>query len=144
MKNATVNAAVLLVAGLVVLLAAMPAQAETIMRVDIPFAFLAGEQMHPAGEYLVKIDSRARLAELRPVDGVNTDRLMLDGTLVSRKGVDSMKGFLRFQLYGSTHALQVIGAPAGEAGFGVKASKAERELARTHGGDAGSVVTVTQ
>jgi hypothetical protein len=143
MKKIISEAGVLLVAGLAVLSAAMPARAETLMRVNIPFEFLAGERIHPAGDYFVLVNSDYRFVELRPSKSAHAEWVALNGRYVPRQGVDPMKGFLRFERYGSTYAMRAVGIPNAEAGMAVKPSKIEKELAKSNGG-AGAEVSLTQ
>ena len=134
MKNLITKAAVLLVTGCVVLSAAMPSHRP--MRVNIPFAFLAGDQMLPAGEYWVGVNSEFRYVSLRPVNSATSRNVALNGTFVPRIARDLTRGFLQFEQYGSTHALRAVGVPEAEAGLGLAQSKAEAELAKANGGPA--------
>ena len=143
MKNVIAKAAVLLAAGCVVLSAAMPSH--TLMRANIPFAFLAGDQMNPAGEYWVGVNPEFRYVNLRPVNGATSQRVALNGTFVPRSRRDLTKGgFLRFERYGSTHALRAVGVPEAEAGLGLAPSKAEAELAKANGGPAEEEVSLIE
>ena len=143
MKRIISEAGVLLVAGLAVLSVAMPARAETLMRVNIPFEFLAGEQTHPAGDYYVRVNSEYRYVELRPTKSAIAERVALNGSAVPRQGMERMKGFLRFERYGSTYAMRAVGVPNAETGMGVKPSKIEKDLAKANGGS-GAEVSLTQ
>ncbi len=135
MKNVIAKAAFLLVAGCVVLSAATPSH--TLMRANIPFAFLAGDRMNPAGEYWVGVNSDFRYVDLRALDSTTAHRVALNGTFVPRNGRHPMKrGFLRFERYGSTHVLRAVGVPEAKAGLGLAPSKSETELAQTSGGSA--------
>jgi hypothetical protein len=144
MKSVIAKVAVLVAAGLVVLSAAMP---EPVMRMNIPFTFLAGGQMHRAGLYWVRVNSAPCFVELRPLKSAIVERLAVNGTCISRNGperTDPMKGFLRFERYGSTYALRAAGAPGIEDGLGLKPSEVEKELAEANNGAAGSEVSVIQ
>ena len=133
MKNVISKMSVLIAVSLVVL-SATPANAQTsLMRVDIPFAFLAGNEVHPAGAYVFKVDSNFRLVDFRALDGRATYRIQLAGGLPSKAG-QAVKGSLRFNCYGDTYALSGIWSYGAEQGYKVKPSKAESELARTWGG----------
>jgi len=145
MNNARAKATLLLLAGLVVLLAAIPARAQTLMRVNIPFDFLAGEKVNPAGEYFIKVNPEFLVADLRSVNSTNTSRVALGGYLPSHQGQDLTKAFLRFRVYGSAYALEAIGAPtATSGGYTVRPSKAEPQLAKATGGAAVPEVTLVQ
>ncbi len=140
MKNAITAAAILIVAGFVVLSAATPSQ--TMMRANIPFAFLAGEQMYPAGDYWVGVNNDFRYVNLRSVDSTTEQRVAFNGTCVQRNGQDLAKGFLQFERYGATYTLHAVGVPDAKAGVGLKPSSAEKELARANGGSASAEVTL--
>jgi hypothetical protein len=141
MKSLIAKAAVLLVAGFVVLSAAMPSQ--TLMRANIPFAFLAGDQMHPAGEYWVQVNPEFRYVSLRPLDGATAQWAALNGSYVPRTGRELTKGFLQFERYESTYALRAVGIPEAKAGFGVMPSRAEKEL-KAHGAAARVEISLLQ
>ena len=142
MRNGIARTAVLLAAGLAVLPAAKPAPAEKSMRTNIPFTFIAAGHMHPAGEYWVRLNSDFRYVELRSFRSAIAERVALDGGAVPRKGLDSMKGFVQFERYGSAYMLRAVGAPEAGAGLAVKPSKADKELAKANGGGPGTVVNV--
>ncbi len=127
MKN-VIAVVALILAGCVVLSAATPSQ----MRAHVPFAFLAGEHVNPAGDYWVEVNSDFRYVSLRPVDSTEEQRVGFNGKQVTRSGRDRSKGFLRFEQYGATYTLHAVGIPEGAAGFGVKPSNAEKELAKVN------------
>jgi len=135
MKNVIPKAAVLLLAGFAVLPAAGPSQ--KLMRANIPFAFIAGDQLQPAGEYWVGVNTDFRYVDLRSVNSVTGQRVSLAGNFTPRQGQDSTNGFLRFEQYGSTYALRAVGVPRAESGLGVRPSNVEKELAKTHGAASG-------
>ncbi len=118
----------LMLAGCVVLSAAPPAQ----MRAHIPFAFLAGEHLHPAGDYLLEVNSDFQCISLRSAGSTEVERVSFDGKRVARSGQDRSKGFLRFERYGATYTLHAVGVPEAPAGFGVKPSNAEKELGKAN------------
>ena len=74
--------------------------------------------------------------------------MTLNGTFVSRNGaerVDPMKGFLRFERYGSTYVLRAAGSPGAEDGLGLKPSDLEKELtAKLNNGEAAPEISVIQ
>ena len=75
-----VSRSTLLIAATIAILAMTTAKAETpLMRMDIPFAFLAGEHTLPAGNYWVRVDTDFRFLELRPADGTGAQRVALAG-----------------------------------------------------------------
>ncbi len=127
MKN-VIAVVALMLAGCVVLSAATPYQ----MRAHIPFAFLAGEHVNPAGDYWVEVNADFQCISLRPVQSTEERRVRFNGKQVARSGRDRSKGFLRFEQYGATYTLRAVGAPEAPAGFGVKPSNAEKELAKVN------------
>jgi hypothetical protein len=143
MKNVIAKAAVLLLVGLVVLPAAFAAQAEAPIRVEIPFAFLAGDHMYAAGAYEVRANSEFGYVELRQIKSAFGERVALERTAVERKSVDRPLGFLRFEQVGTTYTLKAVGAPYRAEGLAVKPSKTEKEMAK-RGGASGNIVTITQ
>ncbi len=143
MKNVIAKAAALLLVSLVVLPAAFAAEGGAPMRVEIPFAFLAGDHMYAPGAYEVRANSEFGYVELRQVKSSIAERVALVRTGVERKNVDPALGFLRFEQLGTTYALKAVGAPNQAEGLAVKPSKAEKEMAKG-GGATGNVVTITQ
>ena len=142
MKNVIAKAAVLIMAGFAVLSAAAPS--ETPMLANIPFAFLAGDQMHPAGEYLIRVNADYRYVELRPAKSAIAERVGLNGKSTERNRVSLGKGFLRFERYGSTYALSGVATAQAKAGMSVTPSKAEKELAKVPGGGVAVDVSLAQ
>jgi hypothetical protein len=143
MKNVIAKTAALLLASLVVLPAAFAAQAGTPMRVEIPFAFLAGDHMYAPGTYEVRANSQFAYVEVRDVKNAIAERVALVRTAVERKNVDRALGFLRFEQVGTTYTLKAVAAPYQAEGLAVKPSKAEKEMAKG-GGATGNVITITQ
>jgi hypothetical protein len=132
MKHGIAKAAGLLVAGLVVLSAAMPAWAETPMRMNIPFGFLADGQKHPAGVYFITLNPDFGFAELRWSQSVFSQRLMLNGSVIARTGQDPIKRFVRFEKNGSNYTLLSVGSQAGVVA--VRPMKSGTELAKANRG----------
>jgi hypothetical protein len=142
MKNAFAKATVLMATGFAAFLGATPAKCETPMRVNIPFAFVAGEQTHAAGAYEVRVNHGLRYVELRPLDSALVERVLLDGAFSPRADKNATGGFLQFRQYGNSYALRSVGAPGAAEGLDVKRSKAEKELSNVAGGSSGKVVTI--
>jgi hypothetical protein len=128
----------LLFAVAFVVLAAATANAEPIaMRVTVPFAFYAGDGLHPAGEYLISVSRTFRAVDLRRVEAAVSDRAPLKWAPVARKTDHGAKGFLRFARYGDVFALRSVWI-AGVDGYELIPSKVEAELAKNGGGASGS------
>ncbi len=123
---------VLAVAGLAVAALAVPAVAETsYMRVDIPFAFLAGNQVLPAGTYHVNVSNSFNYADFRSTNETRIHRVLLSNQRVERSTWGSGVGVLQFQKYGERLVLRAVFSPAQDEGHVFQKSKAEKELART-------------
>lgn len=132
MKNQMFKIGALLTLG-IALLAATPALAQTNpMRADIPFAFLAGDRMHPAGQYEIRVLGNFRVAELRAVNSSVSYRVLLTGGLKSGAG-EADYGELHFNQYGDAYALSGVRAAGDGNAFKVKPSKAEDQMARSGG-----------
>jgi len=120
----------LAVAMTVALVGAAPLAAQTsAIRVQIPFAFTAGTQFVPAGEYRVTVDSERMLSIIAAMD--STDRWLIllapgDGT---RPAVGLEKGVLRFEKYGSRYILTGIWKAGWKQGNGVPHRRPPKELA---------------
>lgn len=65
MKNNAWKIGILMAISLLVLLSATSAFGQTSARFTIPFRFLAGDQMMPAGQYLVRVDPLTRTLNLQ-------------------------------------------------------------------------------
>lgn len=143
MKNVIAKATVLIAAGFAVLLGATPAKSETLLSVNIPFAFLAGGQQHGAGAYQVRVNPDFKYVELRPMDGAAAERVLLNGTFVPRFDKKSTDAFLQFEEYGATYTLRAVGRPGAIEGMAIAPSKTEKELVKTNGGSTGAkIVTI--
>lgn len=118
------------------------AQDRNLMRVNIPFAFLAGERTLPAGDYLFRLDPQFGLVDIHPMGNNAIYRVQLRGGFVSRQSSGHEGGLLTFAKYGSRLALRGVWANGEHEGHEVKTSKAEIELARATGGVPAESVTI--
>ncbi len=130
--------------GVAALLWVAPAGAQVSrMRMDIPFTFVAGDQVLPAGAYWVTVDQdflRCRL------DSVSNSTVQLIGLSVATDRRPQMKadlGTLRFTRYGGQYFLSNVWRPGRDVGNRVVASKRLLEAAesKVNGGDASPTVT---
>jgi hypothetical protein len=110
------------------------AQTTNLMRVHIPFAFLAGEHTLPAGDYMLKLDSGFNMVDIMPMQGTRTQRVMLQPQFVQRPKGASERGLLTFAKYGDRLVLRGIWTGGDREGHVVRTSKAEVELAHSTGG----------
>jgi hypothetical protein len=106
------------------------------MRVQVPFSFLAGDQMHPAGAYSVSVDQDFKSMSLRAADDARADLLPLGFTPVERRGSDPGRAFLRFQKLGDSYVLRGVWGSGMNLGYQTRVSARERELAKRSGGTA--------
>ena len=125
--NKTSMVGILMVVGLVSLLTAPPASGETIAKFNVPFQFVAGDRVLPAGEYRVKVDGALRLLEIRQALGD-------DGTYVAAvpavttDTANTTK--LVFNADGGVKMLQSVRIRGRAEGVDVPTSKTQRELAK--------------
>ena len=118
-----------------VLTAVAPANAQTFhMRVSVPFPFLAGEQMHAAGNYSVVVNRELKTLDLRAADQASAERVSLAFTPVTRRGNDPNRDFVRFEKIGSSFVLKGVWGGGQQTGFQTRRSGAEREMAARGGG----------
>jgi hypothetical protein len=115
--------------GLLILLTAGSAAAQTsvLMRAHIPFQFLAGDSVLPAGTYMVRYDPAFRRVELVSRGGLTWARFERQ---VARRDVATANGLLVFNKYGTAYALREIWRPGQDRGFQLYRSNAEREMAK--------------
>lgn len=116
--------ALLAAAGLAVLTLAVPASAQTSnFQVRIPFSFVAGNHMVPAGQYNVTVDGD--LARLRNLTGASiTDHIVvLQPGATSRSSSNAEYGTLRFAKYGEKYFMTGVWKPGTTTGNGVTPSK---------------------
>ncbi len=125
--NKTSMIGILMVVGLVSLLSAPPASGQTIAKFNVPFQFVAGNHVLPAGEYLVKVDSSLRGIQIRQAWG--DDGAFL--AAVPARTMDAASiGKLVFNAYGNVRLLQTVWIGGRAEGVEVPASKAQREIAK--------------
>ncbi len=103
------------------------------MRADIPFAFLAGHQTRPAGNYWVRVDADFRFLELRSATGTAAYRVGLSGGQFAIKAVSATEGSLIFNRYGDVYVLEGASRPMSDYGLKVTPSKAAAEMAHPSG-----------
>ncbi len=110
----------------VAIFAALGLHAQSIdTRATIPFDFHAGQQLMPAGEYVIHAQGSAVL--LRGADGRSPGTIFLTNRTTSGDPPDAR---LDFQRYGSEYFLRAIWSPITRDGRQVPQTACERELAR--------------
>lgn len=100
------------------------------MRAYVPFAFLAGNETLPAGEYTIRLDKTNRLM----MESRDTGRVagVLVSSQIEQPGSKTEMPRLEFAKYGDTCVLQNVWYAESTHGSKVVESKRARELARTH------------
>ena len=108
-------------------LTSAPANGQTIAKFEIPFQFVAGDQVLPAGEYRVTVDSALRRIELRQVGQDSGAHLVAVPQHLDRA---ANSGKLIFNGYGTTRVLQSMQIGGRCEGVELPPSKAGREMVR--------------
>jgi hypothetical protein len=120
MKSLSLKMAFMIGMGASLLTMAVRANAETLsMRFDVPFAFVAGGQVLPAGMYEVRLDGAA-IVDLRSMRDSHIHRLWLAHRIERKNGTDL--GTMRFQNVGDRMTLEAIWGPWRTEGFELKPS----------------------
>jgi len=128
MKNETwIMAAIVMSLCLLVMAGATPANGQTMARFNVPFQFVAGDQVLPAGEYRVTVEQGLRRIDLRQVGGDEGAGLAAIPAQLER-AVNA--GTLVFNVYGSVRVLQAMRIGGRTEGIELPLSKAAREMAR--------------
>jgi len=111
------------------MLAAGPVQAQSSFRINIPFAFVAGEAALPAGEYIVSPPQigGAKALTLRRVDGDGA--AMVLGMTVQAKGYQSAPRLV-FHRYDNGYFLSTMWTAGSSYGLELRESRREVELAK--------------
>ncbi len=133
MKNLGLSMAVSIGLSVFLLTAATPTKAATpTMLLDIPFQFMAGDVVLPAGTYVVQQLDGFPILDLKSTRECVSHRVVLSRR-VERKGSPPENGILRFHKYGDKIVLQAIWSPWRSEGFELRPSKTMIELARADG-----------
>ena len=131
MKYLSSKKASLTALGLATLLWTMPASAQVSKtRCEIPFQFVAGSQVLPAGQYEVTTDQFARIL-LRHTRESAVHTVGLTSTYQARPPQNLSAGKLRFSQYGGTLFLTAIWAPGQEDGRTIAPSRRLTEAIST-------------
>ena len=134
MKNIVTKSGILVAAALATLATAVPAHAQSsLMRMDIPFSFLAGEQRMPAGVYWVRLEGNFHIVDLSPANQGTACRVGVKEGGELRKLSNADRGVLLFRKYGSTFVLKSVFAPGDTDRHDLRTSKTEIELASAAG-----------
>lgn len=129
-----------LIWGLLIGLAATTAQAQSKMKVNVPFDFTIGDRLLAAGEYTVQPASpysNSQVLMFRDGDGASR-ALTMSIRIEPNSKVTQSK--LVFHRYGESYFLSQVWLNAGDAGSEIRAGSHERELAKS--GTARTLVAV--
>ncbi len=114
--------------GAMALLLGAAAQAQTV-RAMIPFDFVAGDKVLPAGEYRLAMSLRTGLIELT---AYGQDGMYLPAHGCSFGTVENA-GALLFHRYGDTYFLKRVKTAATKEGYEFFPTRRERDTARRNG-----------
>lgn len=143
MRNIVTKSGVFAAAALAILAITAPAHAQnSLMRADIPFSFLAGEQRLPAGSYWVALNGEFHTLDLRSLNSTTICRVRVHDSLATRKSSEADRGRLSFRKYGEHLVLKGVFVPGSTEGHDLQTSRTEIELARAAALPAGSEVTL--
>jgi hypothetical protein len=112
-----------------VLLFSFAAQAQTV-RANVPFSFLAGDRVLPAGEYKLAIDARTGIIQFQP--SADAGFYIASHCYTSRESAAD-RGALVFHRYGDTYFLKRVLTAASREGRELYPARGERDAARRHG-----------
>jgi hypothetical protein len=126
MKNLMMKTGLRIAIGLVFLLSATAASADTVGRFQIPFEFLMGDKVLPAGDYKVTVDTDNRRIQLSSWEG--SAAVNLTANIPHRAATDT--GKLVFRKYGRVLVLREMWRCGANYGHELITSKAEKEIAQ--------------
>ena len=117
--------------GLGALMWVAPAGAQTTMKFDIPFSFVAGDRVAPAGTYRVSVDDRFSLVRFDSLADreVRVARLVPGAT--SRGWDHANAGSLQFTRQGEQFYLTGVWKPGSVSGNATVPSKRQIEATKT-------------
>jgi hypothetical protein len=111
--------------GLLALLSASAYGQISQLRADIPFEFRAGDQLLPAGEYRLNIDTLNHRVELRKIGGSG------GAFLLTHQGGDvGDANVIVFYAYGKTHFLRSVRMVGSACAYEAWPTRAELEMAK--------------
>jgi hypothetical protein len=128
------KAALVIAAGAALLAASVPAHAaHNVARIDVPFAFLAGDQQFPAGSYWVRLDRDFHLLDLKLATSNKVIRVRVHDGKATRKATSAERATLSFLKYGSECVLRAVFLSGDTQSYELKMSSREMELAKAIG-----------
>ena len=120
----------LIALGLGAMMCAAPAVAQTTMRFNVPFAFVAGDHVMPAGAYRVTLDNSFGLARFEGLSDLSVQLVRLVPGGIERKTGSNYTGSLRFAKYGEKYFLDGVWKAGSIAGNATIPSKRMLESAK--------------
>ncbi|MBI5084394.1 MAG: hypothetical protein HZB13_07340 [Acidobacteria bacterium] len=144
MKKLNSLLAVGTVLALVVLLAAPSANAQaskTTLRANVPFAFVAGDKVFPAGPYSIEMDSAVKRVLLQSDVGSNASYFLPMFNYVARPS--GGPGSLIFHKAGNAYFLHKLVGEGGTKEIEWQPTKTEREAARKSGIEVAAIPVTT-
>ena len=125
MRTLTSGKAVFFALSIAALFRAAPAQAQSSysMRMDVPFQFVAGNQVLPAGQYSFTVDSAFHVLRIRSRKGTETSMVPLLSVSERRSRSHLEKGMLRFANTDGVQILNGVWQPGSDEGAQTVPSK---------------------
>jgi hypothetical protein len=131
MMNFFAGKTILAAFGAAALLMAVPAGAQTQLRVDVPFGFVAGDQMYAAGPYRVEVDQAQHFARITSQADGKVSFVRLQPVMTRRAADDTDHAALRFEKHGNRFILEGLWGSGKVEGNAVAQSRRMRESAKT-------------
>lgn len=134
MKKRYSGKAALVALGLAVLLGlAAPASAQTMMRVEIPFAFVAGNQSLPAGMYNFVLDANFSFCRIDSFSDGSSHPIRFMPGPARRQNANADRGVVQFEKYGDRYFLNAVWKPGSTDGLAAITSRRLIESAKAQG-----------
>jgi len=117
----------ILITAALAMLATTAASAQSIkVKATVPFSFIVGQFILPAGQYTLKATGNGQVLEMRNLDAKIT-RLVLSNSCESRPASETK---LVFHRYGDRYFLSQIWSEGNDRGHEIPISQREKEIAR--------------
>ena len=127
MKNATRMIRVLMIVTAFAIVSLTAANAQTTGRFDIPFQFVAGQTILPAGDYRVKVEAGSAWMQIVNADGKAALQVL---AVPAQAKAAPATGSLEFQRNGDTYVLTAVRVRNSNRGLQLPAKQVARELAK--------------
>ncbi len=127
MKNATAVTRALMLIAVLAMVFVTTANAQTSGRFDIPFQFVAGQTILPAGEYRVNAGAGSPWMRIVETSGAATVNLLV---IPKYAQAAQATGRMEFRRIGDTYVLTGVWLRGNDRGLQMPSRQVERELAR--------------